>query len=306
MRIQNFAVDHSLFGASAWAVETSAGWVVYSGDLRLHGSNADSTRRFVEAASRLHPIALVIEGTRINQNSTHTESGVRDACPKAVQECSGLVVADFGPRNIERLLSFLEIARQTGRKLAILPKDAYLLDAMHLVNPSEVPGLDDGGFSIYWEYVGSSNKWRDQVANDYPQLAVTPRDVSANQDKFICCFSYWDVQELAYIKPVPGSRWIYSSCEAFSEEMAIDAQKLKLWIDHFGMELLGTLLPGEEPDCPYHVSGHASGDDLIEIVKTIRPKTLIPVHTEHPEVYADRVGDICTVTIPERGVPIVV
>ena len=55
---------------------------------------------------------------------------------------------------------------------------------------------------------------------------------------------------------------------------------------------------------PFHVSGHASGPDLKRIVETIRPKKLIPIHTEQPELYREMVGDITDVMIPERGEPI--
>jgi ribonuclease J len=50
LEVRCFPVDHSIRGACAWAVSTSSGWVVHSGDLRLHGTRGDDTRRFVEAA----------------------------------------------------------------------------------------------------------------------------------------------------------------------------------------------------------------------------------------------------------------
>ena len=34
-----------------------------------------------------------------------------------------------------------------------------------------------------------------------------------------------------------------------------------------------------------HASGHACGTDLLGIVRSIQPKTVIPVHSESPEVY---------------------
>ncbi|MCL5102806.1 MAG: exonuclease [Armatimonadetes bacterium] len=305
MRVMSFPVDHSVYGATAWAVETEAGWVVYSGDLRTHGGYGDYTRRFAEEAAKLNPIALIIEGTRITSESDYTEGSVRDACMEVVKRTEGLVVADFGPRNVERLISFLEVAKQTGRELAILPKDAYLLDTMRKAGGVQtVPPLDGSGMRIYWEYAGSSNKWRDQIREAYPHLGVTPQDVAANQDKYICCFSFWDVNELAYLKPVPGSVWIYSSCEAFSEEMRMSSERLQEWINHFGMQRYGRLFDSEPHDDPFHVSGHASGPDLLRIVETIRPKTLIPVHSVHPEIYAERLGDMCRVVMPEKGVAV--
>lgn len=304
LNVRSFPVDHSVYGATAWAVETEAGWVVYSGDVRVHGGYGDYTRRFAEEAAKLNPIALIIEGTRIESESSFTEASVKDTSLDVVRQCKGLVIADFGPRNVERLISFLDIACETGRKLAILPKDAYLLDAMRQAGGSQtVPPIDSDGIRIYCKYSGASSKWQDQIREAYPNLCVTPDEVSANQDKFICCLSFWDVNELPYIRPVHGSIWVSSNCEAFNEEMKIDQERLLNWLERFGIAFVG----GETGhNSPFHVSGHASGSDLLEIVRTIRPKMLIPVHTERPDIYAERLAGECEVRLPRKGMPIVI
>src|SRR3990170_3055990 len=63
--VRFFPVDHSVRGAGAWAVETSAGWGVYSGDIRSHGSGSEDTERFIHAVASLRPRLLLCEGTRI-------------------------------------------------------------------------------------------------------------------------------------------------------------------------------------------------------------------------------------------------
>lgn len=303
LNIRSFPVDHSVYGATAWAVETAAGWVVYSGDVRLHGTYGDYTRQFAEEAAKLNPVALIIEGTRIDSESSYTEATVKDACLEVVRSCKGLVVADFGPRNVERLISFADIARETGRELAILPKDAYLLDAMRQAGGSQpVPSIDCGIIRIYCEYTGGGSKWQDQVCDSYPRLCITPDQLSANQDSFIACLSFFDINELPYIRPIPGSVWISSNCEAFNEEMKIDEKRRGKWLERFGLRLVG----GDTGHSSrFHVSGHASASDLMEIVRTIRPKTLIPVHTEHPKIYIEQVGDLCDVRVPRKSEGIV-
>jgi ribonuclease J len=34
---------------------------------------------------------------------------------------------------------------------------------------------------------------------------------------------------------------------------------------------------------PFHTSGHAPEPDLLEVVRRLRPRYLLPVHTERPE-----------------------
>ena len=55
LEIKALEVDHSIDGATAYAVETEAGWVIYSGDLRVNGANGDRTRKFMAKAKSLSP-----------------------------------------------------------------------------------------------------------------------------------------------------------------------------------------------------------------------------------------------------------
>ena len=34
-----------------------------------------------------------------------------------------------------------------------------------------------------------------------------------------------------------------------------------------------------------HCSGHIIGSDLKQLIKTVNPKNLYPIHTEHPEMF---------------------
>ena len=46
-----------------------------------------------------------------------------------------------------------------------------------------------------------------------------------------------------------------------------------------------------------HVSGHASKPELIEMIKEIQPKKIIPIHTEYPEGF--RFKGIETIMVKE-------
>ena len=307
--VKSWPLDHSIYGATAWAVQTDAGWVVYTGDLRTHGRAGALTWRFAEEAAQLEPAVLLVEGTRINSDQNHTEEEVMHASLQRVKDCRGLVVADFGPRNVERLVSFLEVARQTGRRLAILPKDAYLLQAMETAadGTQPVPSLHDAGIVIYRELSGSRKSWEKQLYGDgEPDGSlelVRPADIQRSPADYIVCLSYFDLNELAYLQPPEGSIWIYSACEALDEEMEIDAARLRAWLQHFRVTLVGNLTSEDHEKDRFHVSGHASGEDLVRIAEIIRPRKLIPIHTEHPELFREKMP-WAEVIVPERGVPL--
>ena len=312
LTIKCFPVDHSIYGATAFAVSTSQGWVVYTGDLRLHGRMAEVTRKFIAAARTLQPIALLCEGTNIKEEgSAITEEMVgKNALEKALEAEGRLLIADFGSRNLERLLTFRDIARQCHRKLVILPRDAYLLQSVHLVTPEVPDPAEDDTIFLYHEARGTASGWEEDLCTRCGEKGkcLSPEAVKKAQGDYILCFSFWDINKLIDIRPDEGGIYIYSSSEAFNEEQRIDIRRLEQWLKHF--KLLPVGLPGAETgkvapgEQGLHSSGHASAPELLEIVETINPGVVIPIHTEHPALFADKLSPARRVHLPRTGVPI--
>ncbi|MDD5094168.1 MAG: MBL fold metallo-hydrolase RNA specificity domain-containing protein [Dehalococcoidia bacterium] len=310
LKLQAFPVDHSIPGAAAFAVETSAGWVGYTGDLRFHGRACRQTEQFVEEMHRLAPHVLLCEGTRLKEERGATEEEVFENCLKVVNQAKGLVIADFGARNVERLITFYNIAKQTQRKLVIMGKDAYLLDAMHLAS-ERVPSI---GYStdvlIYKDFKSRVSSWEGAIHRRYEDKIITPPYVRENAGDLILCFSFWDSLDLIDIAPPPGGTYIYSASEVFDEEGAMDMRRLANWIDHFGMKAIG--LPREELNWAipenergYHSSGHACGTDLLDLIRRINPRILVPIHTEDPDYFIRNLKDTgIEIRVPVEGQPL--
>lgn len=309
-RLRCFPVDHSIPGACAWGIESGSGWIIYSGDLRLHGKRSHLTEQFIEEAARLKPRALILEGTNLRDQSSFSrgnvsEQEVYDNGLKAVTGCNNLVIADFSPRDIDRLLTFLQIARDTRRKLAILPKDAYLLKTVGLLD-EQVPDIaKENSIVIYQKTTAKADIWQRRICEEYQDKIILAGDVASSPSQFILCFSFFDFNELPSINPKPGSLYVYSSSEPHDEEQEIDFRRLHQWLKHFGFSSFGlqTEKDGEWqiPDAEkgLHASGHACGSDLIRIAKEIKPEILIPVHSEHPELYLSSLeGSGIDITLP--------
>ena len=302
-KLRWFPVDHSIYGAAAFAVETSAGWVAYTGDLRFHGRHGDRTRQAVAAMAALKPTVLLCEGTRGADSGGATEQDVQETASEIVRQAEGkLVFADFGPRNVERLLEFHEIAQATGRQLAVLNKDAYLLEAMHFAAPDEVPDIGTvHGFALYQKARARVSGWEKKLLERHSKRRLYVDDMRRNPGDYILCFSFWDINELASLAPIPAV-YIYSSSEAFDEEMQMDHQRLRNWLEHFDVEIHGL---DESLDGPLHASGHASGDELIDIIRQIRPQQLVPIHTEKPQFFEEELEyDDIEVVLPAPGRPL--
>lgn len=304
--LRSFPVDHSVMGSTACALETSAGWVIYTGDLRVHGSRGQLTRRFAEAVRELRPRILVTEGTHVGDLAGGSEGEVRERALDAVRAAPGFVAADFQPRHVERLMTFRDVAREAGRKLAVTVRDAYLLDAMHCLDPS-VPTVDgDDALVLYVRGKLRAPAWEQTLLSRFAARRIDAREVHAHAEGYVLALSFYDLAELVEIDPPSGGIWIHSTSEAYDEEGVVNWGRLKRWLAHFGIRLVGDweqARAGVREAAGFHASGHANGPQLQELIELIRPEVLVPVHTQQPEWFR-RFADRMRVELPERGRPI--
>jgi len=282
--IESFEVDHSIFGAVGYIIHGDS-MLAYTGDLRLHGRNARKTIEFIQRARDCS--VLIVEGTRAarEEDVNVLEAEVFENCLEIVESENGLVIADFSPRNFERLEAFAEIASRTGRILVVTAKDAYMMHALELAD-----GIDRmKDLLIYRELKYKRDRWEtDVVMSRWEDKYIDPESIRRNPDEYILCFSFYDMKHLLDIK-VKGGAYVYSSSEAFSEEQEFDFIRLHRWLETFGFRVYGfEIVPGSRRPEPrfvkgFHTSGHVSKEDLRWIVDTVDPDILIPVHTENPE-----------------------
>ena len=279
-QIRAFPVDHSIPGAHGFAVETSAGWVGYTGDIRMHGRDAEQTWAFAHALADLDLAALICEGTQAARPRGASESDVCSRAMDRVAQTGGLVVADFGPRNIERLQTFLAAARQANRQLVVLMKDALLLKAMRAVDPTTpIPAASDG-LLIYDDRRATSTAWQDELTDEFANALVSPSTIGKDPGDYVLCLSFFDVTRLLDLGEFSSGAWIYSSSEPYDEESQLDMRRLRNWTQLLGLEFVGGASESEAEAAGFHASGHASGPDLQRFIEIVNPRTLIPIHLQ--------------------------
>ena len=332
-RVTPFPVDHSIPGACAYLIEYDGGTLVYTGDLRFHGRMGHVTESSIKEIAAAHPDAVLIEGTNLRSiegSSDHdtafhrrfafwSEQEVEAKALEEIQAASGLVMADFGMKDLDRLMTFQRVAHATGRRLAILPRDAYIVRLAQEAGYSTVD-LADPDLVLYLKRAGSGTYDKGDIKQDWARLtllrfagsdpgSVDPKErrhavedvlngscprivraaeVAAHQSDYLLSLGYWDVQELCDLRPSRGSLYVHSSAEAFNEEMSWSQERLARWLDLAGMDSVHI-----------HASGHAPQEDLFRIVERLAPRHVYPIHTEHAERYVERFGD--TVILVENG-----
>jgi len=275
-----FNVDHSVPGAMAFLIHASDASIAYTGDIRLHGAYGHLTEKFIENAVKDKIDILICEGTRIDETESNTEEYVAKNSQRVISRCEQLVVADFAYKDLDRFLTFYEVAKNTGRKIAISKRHAYLLNELAKVSSlRKIPPTDDSNILIYIDrkgtglYSSSDYDGWERPFLDSPS-AVKADWVHNNQDKVIACLTFFDMNELIDIDPNPGSICVHSSSEPHNEEQIIDEMRLNCWLEFFGLE-----------KHHFHASGHASGQEIRSIIETINPKKVVPIHTEKAELF---------------------
>ena len=288
VEVKPFAVDHSVPGAMAFIIHTSDKTLAYTGDLRLHGVRGSLTQRFVDAAADEDVDIMLCEGTRIDEEKSGSETLVGKDAGKVVSKCKHLVVADFAYKDLDRFMTFFNVAKENDRKIVISKRHAYLLQGLQGV-PSlkgSIPEIDDENICIYVDrkdtgrfVVSDYDNWEKRFLDR--ANAVKADWIRENQAEAIVCLSFFDVNELIDIAPDARSIYVDSTSEPHDEEQVFDEKRLSNWVDFFGLKKYH-----------FHCSGHAGGKEIREMVQTINPKELMPIHTQHPELFKKIHGNV--------------
>ena len=282
LEIEMVPVDHSLPGACGFIIYSDEGTLVYTGDLRFHGSNGHLSKVFVQKAKSVKPRWLISEGTNIHEQKVKSEHGVKQEITKLIDLAQGLVFVEFPIRDLDRTTTIYESAKVNDRKFVVNLKLAYLIEALGDLCPFT---LDDVMILVpqkSWGLICKKGINQKQIEQDYATWErkylfrdnrITYEKLSKNPNKYVVTTSMWEINQLADIKP-QNAIWIKSSCEPFCEEMELDEERKQNWLKHFNIQ-----------EYKAHASGHATGNEIREMIKEINPQELIPIHTEHPELF---------------------
>lgn len=256
-------VDHSIPGAYGFLIHTSNGTVVYTGDFRDHGGKPEMTHDFVQRAKEAEPAAVVTEGTNMVGATVSNEVEVEAKLDKIVSQVDGIMLAEFGYSDVDRLNTFHRIAKKHNRCLAVSLKQAYLLDALCGDPHLKVPSLDDDGLLVFRKSKKRYERWENALIKrlEGEGKVFDVFDVSKRQCKTILAVNFYDFEELVSLNPEAGSCYVLSASEPFNEEMELDFERLVNWLSHYGL-----------PQYHVHVSGHMMPLQLKSALKTVDAK----------------------------------
>ncbi|MCW3140921.1 MAG: MBL fold metallo-hydrolase [Methanophagales archaeon] len=289
LEVEMVPVDHSLPGACGYIVFSAEGSLVYTGDIRFHGTNAELSKKFVEKAKAAEPKWLLSEGTRIDNAEKDSEEGVKNEITQLISRAKGLVFVEHPMRDLDRVNTIFEAAETNKREFVVPLKLAHLIEAMGDLCPFSLRDVKILVPKKGWGLIDRDGIDRELIEQDYAnwekefinrENAVTCKALQKKPENYVVSMNLWEINQLTDIQP-KGAIWIKSSCEPFCEEMELDEERKRNWLEHFGIE-----------EYSAHASGHASGPEIKAMVEEINPERVYPVHTEHPEMFKDFSKDI--------------
>jgi ribonuclease J len=284
LEIEPIHVDHSVPGAYGFVIHTSEGSIIYTGDLRMHGTHSDMTDDFIAASKESSPIAMITEGTRIDtQKTNESEDKVYGNSKKELSENKKLSIVDFNFKDVDRFTTFYKIAKDLGKKFVISFKHACYLERYHKDKKIKSPDSRDSNILLLkpkrltGTYIDEDyTDWYIKKRLNYPNI-ITAEEIAKNPSKYMVVLNFWYFNMLVDLKP-HGGVYVHSLSEPFNEEMEISYDRMINWINNFDLRFVQS-----------HCSGHINGYDLRHLIKTVNPKKLYPIHTEHPDMFK-RIG----------------
>lgn len=290
LEVQPIHVDHSIPAAYGYIIHTSENTIVYTGDMRVHGTRGEMTKEFLQLAREAEPDVMICEGTRMvrsgkrkHLSEPEVAAGVREVCAEANREGKSVIFTQPS-RDVDRWRTFYDAAVDCGRVLVIHPKTALLLERLqedeHLSMPDP---LTDDWIRVYYKRKKSGTYAEKDYyvwERKYLDRLVTAEELRRFPKRYLVNLDFYSFSELIDIRPEAGSHFIYSMSEPFTDE-DLEEKVLQNWLSHFGLKYH-----------QLHASGHMSRADLRDALEIVNPGKVFPVHTEGAERFKEIYGKV--------------
>ncbi len=260
--IEPFRVSHSVPDGVGLAIRCGAGLLVHSGDFKLDPTPLDGERTdLARLAQYGDEGVLVLLADSTNVESAGYTGSEREVGPHFVQlmtASTGMVFVAAFSSNIHRIQQAINAAHSCGRKILLLGRSivsnvlvARLLDQLSVAESDLIDIKQLGDYPRHKVAVittGSQGEPRSALtriaAGEHPQLAIETEDCVILSSRFI-----------------PGN------------EKAITAVINQLYrrgaVVHY------------QRSCGVHVSGHASREELKQLLAVVKPQYFVPIHGEY-------------------------
>ena len=260
-KIEFVTLTHSILEPNGLSIETPSGIVLHTGDWKIDPNPLIGERineKKLKKIGEQGVLAMICDSTNVfAPGRAGSESDVRDSLLKIMENRSKRIIVTSFASNVARMESIFYCAKKTGRHISLVGRSmhriykaakqcGYLSDLIEPIDPREAKKIDRK--KILYLCTGSQGE---------PNGAMMRISNYIHPDVYI----------------ESGDTVIFSS-------KIIPGNEKKLYKLHNQLVKNGIEVVSEENEF-VHVSGHPNRDDLKDMYKWVKPKSIIPVHGEH-------------------------
>jgi ribonuclease J len=296
--ITPYLVDHSAVDAYAFLIEAEGKRLFYSGDLRSHGRKGILFENLFKRPIRDIDL-LLLEGTMLHRNNDQfpDETAVENAIFEIIHRQRNISFLLSSSQNIDRIVSAYRACKRASKLLVIDIYTAWVLEQLRQISQN-TPAMDWPEIRVFAEY---SRDQRLKANSDYfgdfrkrlYRHRVKREELHATPKSFL------------YFGKMSSFRLINKFKGAAAPVNVIYSQWLGYLdgnpADYFGSDRISAYRSDPAVNFVYsHTSGHATVADLQRLATALKPRMLVPIHTEHGEEFSQIFSNVVTFNDRER------
>ncbi len=272
LSVEYVRVTHSIPETCALAIRTEHGIVLFTADFKFDFTPVDGLTSDIARLTELGKegvLALISDSTNIDRPGWGpSESAVSDGLRKAFTEAPGRVLMTMFSSNVHRMQQALDVAHETGRKLAVAGR--RMESTLQLAAREGYVDIPEGTF-IRLDDIQS-------FGDDKLVILST-----GSQGEPMAALSQMSREEYGRMRIKQGDTVLYSARPIPGNEGAI-------WRTVNRLFLLGANVITDS-EVPIHVSGHGYQEEVKMMVNITNPYYIVPVHGEprHQNIYRQMV-----------------
>jgi len=277
--IHPYLMDHSAYDAYAFLIKADGKSLVYSGDFRLHGKKAKIFDLFKSKIEK-DVDYLLLEGSAIDRNEEFkTETELEDEFVETFKQTKGINLVFVSGQNIDRLVIIYNACKRTGKTFLIDFYTAYVLKTINEKVNKKIPSV--GKFpeiKVYYPYRLTDRMIKSgkiKTIAPFKEYKLGKERINEQADNLVMIVRPSVQSDLErYLHKYDDGLFIYSMWGGYKKQPG----KTKDFLDFItakGMPVKDVL----------HTSGHANLDGLRKMVKAVKPKHLVPIHTFEGDNY---------------------
>ena len=263
IKVTPYLCDHSAFDSYMLLCEANGEKALYTGDFRSNGRKSFE-RLLKHLPNKVDK--LICEGTTLSRSEkkTLTEAELEEQAVALFREVSGPIFILQSSTNIDRIVTMYRAAKRSGR---IFLQELYMAEITAAIGEN----IPNPSFSDVYAFITNPNK--------YDLLAKHQR-IGKNhiaKESFVMCvrssmLRY--LKGLAELMPFDDGLLVYSMWNGYQNQEQMKAFLAEC--ENMGLKIV-----------VLHTSGHADADTIKDLIQSVNPDEIIPVHTENAEWFSN-------------------